>query len=172
MTKPKSQRTVDSEGPPPWDPSDVSVLKQIYPKLRAFAATVGSREMQPDDLVQEAITRMFARTSFRSIEHPEAYLRRSIYHLAVDGTRRRHRFESLTPKLVDSEGHSDHYPSDMEGLFALKPPVRALLYACLIDGTPIETAAADLGMTSTAARVAIHRAKKVLRANSERSDHE
>lgn len=158
---------------PPWDSGLIDSLRDLYPGLRGFAASVSGREVQPDDLVQEAITRLLARDPQPVIENLNAYLRKSIFHLAVDGTRRRQRFDVVAPKIATSEAQSDNYPSDIDALFALKPGVRALLYSHLVEGTPIVDAAVALGMSNSAARVAVHRAKKVLRTHLEGSvDHD
>ena len=52
----------------------LDVLRALYAPLRKYAAVVGSYDVEPDDLVQEAFTR-FLSQPIGQIEHPQAYLR-------------------------------------------------------------------------------------------------
>lgn len=59
---------------------------------------------------------------------------------------------------------NDPYPSELADLMRLEPRVRGLLYLVEIDGEQIATAAEAVGMTPAAARMALTRARRRLRA--------
>ncbi|MGB2756361.1 MAG: sigma-70 family RNA polymerase sigma factor [Acidimicrobiia bacterium] len=152
---------------PPWDADDVGDLKAMYPKLRSYAAVIARGDMEPDDLVQEAMTRWLLVEDRSAVDAPIAYLRRSMLNLVITSGRRNARWQDLAPRALTETTVTDRYPSDLEELKDLRPEVRALLYAHVIDGATIKEAAVELGMTDVAARVAVHRAKKFLRAQYE-----
>ena len=69
--------------------------------LHAAIALTGSR-LDAEDLLQAAVERLLRRR--RRVDDLEAYLRRTLYNLAVDGWRRRgawHRRRTLMPSLPD-----------------------------------------------------------------------
>jgi RNA polymerase sigma-70 factor (sigma-E family) len=69
--------------------------------LHAATALTGSR-LDAEDLLQAAVERLLRRR--RRVDDLEAYLRRTLYNLAVDGWRRRgawHRRRTLMPSLPD-----------------------------------------------------------------------
>ena len=56
---------------------DAEVFDALYPALRRFAAVVGGLEVDPDDLVQEAVARALRRGPLGELDNPGAYLRRA-----------------------------------------------------------------------------------------------
>jgi DNA-directed RNA polymerase specialized sigma24 family protein len=50
-------------------------LRPIYADLRRFAAVVGPIEVEPDDLVQEAVVRLLASEQWEAVRDLRAYLR-------------------------------------------------------------------------------------------------
>ena len=69
---------------PPLPPveDDDQLFARLYPSLRRFAAVVAPREIDPDDLLQEATARALRRGPLGRLDHPEAYLRRTMVNLA------------------------------------------------------------------------------------------
>ena len=120
----------------------LDVLRALYAPLRKYAAVVGSYDVEPDDLVQEAFTR-FLSQPIGQIEHPQAYLRRTILNLALNERRRRQRaVVALSRERVgDGQCASDTYPSELTDLLRIEPRVRGLLYLVEVEGEPVGDAA-------------------------------
>src|SRR5205823_4802816 len=66
---------------------DAAVFERLYPALRRFAAATGPIETDPDDLVQEAVSRVLRRHALTDLDDPGAYLRRTIANLASNERR-------------------------------------------------------------------------------------
>ena len=70
-----------------WDAEGISALKEMYMPLRRLAAVIGRWHVDPDDLVQDAYTKVL-------MKHPSQirdlgpYMRRTIVNLATDQRRR------------------------------------------------------------------------------------
>ncbi|MEQ8840491.1 MAG: sigma factor [Acidimicrobiales bacterium] len=136
----------------------------LYPRLRAFAAVVGPSEDEPDDLVQEALARMLRRRSDRAVEHPEAYLRRSILNLASNRRRSLGRLRRALVRIGTADTTSaDRYPSDVSDLTRLAPEVRAVLWMVDVENATYAEVAAVLGCSEEAARARASRGRTRLR---------
>jgi RNA polymerase sigma factor (sigma-70 family) len=146
-----------------WDPAGVLELRTLYEPLRRFAAVVGRWDVDPDDLVQDAYTRVLRR-SRADIDDLGPYLRKTIVHLASDSRRSARRAESARLRLADAAPSVDDYPSDLDDLLRLPDRVRALLYMVEIEGRSTADAAEVVGMSGANARVALMRARKRLRS--------
>jgi RNA polymerase sigma factor (sigma-70 family) len=146
-----------------WGPADLEALGRLYEPLRRFAAVVGRLDVEPDDLVQEACARVMRGDPAR-IDDLGAYLRRTIANLATDTWRRRSREQDALRRAPVDEATTDEYPSDLADLMRLTPSARGLLFLVEIEGQPTADAAKTVGMTSSAARVALMRARRRLRA--------
>ncbi len=111
------------------------LFAELYDRLRRFASVVGPREMDPDDLVQEAVTQVLRRRRLTELDEPGAYLRRTILNLAANERRRfaarRKAFARLRP---ETEGVGEPYPSDLSDLLRLAPHERAVLYLSEVEG--------------------------------------
>jgi DNA-directed RNA polymerase specialized sigma24 family protein len=70
-----------------WSPAGLQNLRSLYEPLRRFAAVIGRWDVEPDDLVQEAYTRVL-RHAEHDIDDLGPYLRRAIVNLATDERRR------------------------------------------------------------------------------------
>jgi RNA polymerase sigma-70 factor (ECF subfamily) len=146
-----------------WDPARIQDLRDLYAPLRRFAAVIGRWDVDPDDLVQDAYTKVL-------MKHPSQirdlgpYLRRTIVNLATDQRRRAVRGNTALHKLGANGTSSDNYPSDLEDLMRLQPRVRALLLLVEVEGHQIADAAEMVGMSNSNARVALMRARRRLRS--------
>jgi RNA polymerase sigma factor (sigma-70 family) len=148
------------------------MLRELYPSLRRFAGVVAAAGVAPDDLVQEAITRVLARGGLQGVDDPSAYLRRTIANLASNERRRagiarrahtRHDADAAVAARAE-------YPSDLDELRRLPARDRALLYLTEVEGAPIAEAAGIVGCSEGAARMAISRARRTLRKLLEDDD--
>ena len=146
--------------------ADRQLFAGLYPALRRLAAIVASYEIDPDDLVQEAVTRALDGGALARFDSPEAYLRRIIINLAANDRRRFGRRRRAMARFAQEvqEGASAQYPSDLSDLLQLPPRTRAMLYLREIEGLPYEEIAALNGVSPAAARMAVSRALRTLRS--------
>lgn len=145
-----------------WSDSALDELAALYEPLRRYAAVVGRFDVEPDDLVQEAFTK-FLLVPTEHVRDPRAYLRRTILNLATNERRRNRRAVVAIARSRDTGTAQDRYPSELTDLLRLDARVRGLLYLVEIEGEPIADAAEIVGMTATAARMALSRARRRLR---------
>ena len=147
---------------------DAGLFATIYPSLRAFAAVTGPVDLEPDDLVQEAVVRTLRNHRLVDLDDAGAYLRRAIVNLAANRRRSMARFRLAFARLDRvEEGAAPEYPSDMADLLRLDPEARALLFMIEVEGHSYAEAAAVLGITEEAARARAIRARRRLRVEVE-----
>jgi len=143
------------------------LIMQLYPTLRRIAAVAGPVEMEPDDLVQEALVRTLGRRKLTELDNPTAYLRATIVNLASNHRRGLARRRRAVARLSTDDGWVPSYPSDVEAILDLPPRQRAILYLVEVEGVPYAEAADQLGMTTVAARALANRARRKARVNLE-----
>jgi RNA polymerase sigma-70 factor (ECF subfamily) len=136
----------------------------LYPRLRRLAAVAAPLEVDPDDLVQDALVRVLRRGSLADLDDPAAFLSRVIVNLASNsrrglGRRRRAWARHGAPVL----GEDPTYPSDLGDLDALDPAERTILYLVDVEGWAFDDAASVLGLSPAAARKRASRARRQLR---------
>ena len=144
------------------DQTETSLIARLYPQLRSFASVVAPAGEDPNDLVQEALLRTLRTGPLSRLEYPKAYLRTTIYHLAVSA--RRHwaaEQNALVKVAADVEPPED--PWQVEELLVLPPKARAVLYLQAIEGMPYDEIGGLLGCTAVSARKTASRAKRRLR---------
>lgn len=145
-------------------PLDGSLLfEELYPTLRRFAAVVADLDVDPDDLVQDALAATLARHELAELQQPSAYLKRAILNTATSHRRRAARLRGLLPRLVGETVTVDAYPSDLAVLDELDPSDRAVLYLADVEGLPQTLIAEELGLTAAAVRKRASRARRQLR---------
>jgi RNA polymerase sigma factor (sigma-70 family) len=155
-------------GPNPGSPAGsetpFELFARLYPTLRRFAAVVADFDMDPDDLVQDALAATLRRQDLTEISHPEAYLKQAIMHTVTNGRRRAARYRRLLPRLRPEEATADHYPSDLAILDVLSPTDRAVIYLSDVEQLSGAVIAEELGLTPGAVRKRISRARSRLRS--------
>jgi RNA polymerase sigma factor (sigma-70 family) len=142
---------------------DEAIFRALYPSLRQFAAGVGPREIEPDDLVQEAVTRTLARQRLSELEHPEAYLRRAIVNLATSGLRRRRPWQRARTRIAQPDEVAQPVPSDLADLEQLAPVDRAVMWLVFVEGHTHREAAELLGISEQASRSRASRSRLQLK---------
>ena len=155
---------------PKGDPvtDDSKLFASLYPSLRQFAAVTGSVDVEPDDLVQEAVARTLRSHKLTELDDAGAYLRRAIVNLASNRRRSMARWRRAISRLDRvEEGQRPDYPTDLADLLALEPDARALLFMVEVEGHSYADAAAVLGISEEAARTRAARARRRLRADLE-----
>ncbi len=147
--------------------SDESLVRELYPVLRRFAAAAAAWGVDPDDLLQEALVRALARGPLSSLDHPAAYLRRTMVNLSANHVRHGHVKERALAAVAASEpvDSRDMYPSDLTGLNELSPRARAILYLAEVEGYRYREIGRLMGCTAVAARMAAMRGRRVLRTH-------
>jgi RNA polymerase sigma-70 factor, ECF subfamily len=152
---------------------DAALFARLYPALRRFAA-VTAPDADPDDLVQEAVARTLRRQPLNALDHPAAYLRRTIVHLASNRRRGFARWRSALARLGRADdSYPPQYASDLTDLLHLSPDDRALLWLVEVEGCTYAEAANQLGITEDAARQRAARARRRLRHElEEEKDHQ
>ena len=142
---------------------DYGLFEALYPRLRRFAAVVADADIDPDDLVQDALLATLRRHDLAELEHPEAYLRRAVLNRASNRRRGLARFRGALRRLSPESEASDQYPSDLSFLDALSEVDRGIVYMADVEGVPLGVIARDLDLTPAAVRKRVSRARNQLR---------
>ena len=145
------------------DQGGTELIAELYPQLRAFASVVAPAHEDPNDLVQEALMRALRLGPLSRLEHPKAYLRSAIYHLAVSARRHWAAEQRGLVRIAAVEADTPQEPWQVEELLRLPPKARAVLYLHVIEGLPYEEIGELLGCTETSARKTASRARRRLR---------
>jgi DNA-directed RNA polymerase specialized sigma24 family protein len=134
---------------------DERVFEGLYPGLRRFAAVVGPREGDPDDLVQEALTRTLQKGALGDLEDPARYLQLVMVRLASNERRRRARENAAVLRLPrDRAAVLLDTDVSLSGLLdELQPRDRALLYLSIVEGHDAQGVAERLEMTTGRAHI-------------------
>jgi DNA-directed RNA polymerase specialized sigma24 family protein len=145
------------------DEREKALITSLYPALRKIAAVAGSVDIEPDDLVQEALVRTLRRGPISGLDNPLAYLRKTIVNLASNQRRSLGRRRKALTRMSTEEGWLPSYPADIEAILDLPPRQRAILYLVEVEGVPYAEVGELLGMTTLAARAMANRARKQAR---------
>ena len=87
-------------GREPAATGDDAVFEHLYPGLRRWAAATGPADVDPDDLIQEAVARTLRHHALCDLDDPGAYLRRAIVNLAANHRRGLARWRSAVTRLA------------------------------------------------------------------------
>ena len=136
-----------------------AALGELYPVLRRFAAVAGPLDVDPDELLGEALAKTARHHQLAATEVQVDRLRRAILRAASGhrhrlGTERR----SLARLHVTGDGVEPIY-TDVAELLRLSPTVRALLYLVDIEGMEPERVAACVGTSVEAVITTTDRAR-------------
>ncbi len=142
-------------------------IRALYGSLRRYAAVVGPAEVDPDDLVQEALLRTLRQGPLSALTNPGAYLRRTILNLASNERRRLGRLRRAIHRLGEDEYGEEVYISDLADLLTVSPRTRAVLFLTAVEGYSFRETSEIVGCTEVAARKIASRGRKKLRASHE-----
>jgi RNA polymerase sigma factor (sigma-70 family) len=142
---------------------DRALIHDLYPQLRRFAAVVGPAEVDPDDLVHDALVRVLGMGSLAKLDNPSAYLRRTIVNLASNHRRRMGRKRRAFNRVVVPDSYLQSYPSDVTELLRLSPKARAVLYLTSVEGRSFAEVAQALDCSEASARASASRGRRKLR---------
>ena len=141
-----------------------ATLADLYPRLLRFAAVVGPVDVEPCDLVQEAVLKTLRAHPSLDVRDPGAYLRQAILNTAKNRSRSLARRRLALPRMATEQTMSDSFPSDLDDLMRLAPETRAVLYLTVVEQHTFAEAAAIVGCTERAARARSSRGLRRLRA--------
>ncbi len=144
------------------DQTETRLVARLYPQLRSFASVVAPAGEDPNDLVQEALLRTLRAGPLSRLDYPKAYLRTTIYHLAVSARRHWAAEQNALVRVVPNVEPPED-PWQVEELLRLPPKARAVLYLQAIEDLPYEEIGDLLGCTAVSARKTASRAKHRLR---------
>ena len=142
--------------------AETQLFRALYPQLRRLAAAIGPEEVEPDDLVQEAVERVIRRQPLTELDNPSAYLSRTIVNLAANQRRGFARARRAQNRLHTEVGSEPDYPSDLNDLMRLPARQRAMLYLREVEGFSYAEIAERLDMEEKAVARATQRARKRL----------
>jgi len=151
---------------------DTDLIRDLYPQLRRFAAVVGPSELDPDDLVQEALVKVIRRQPLGALEHPSAYLWKVMNNLATDHRRRLRRRRRALSRIGPPEPEFPCYPSDLDDLERLTPRARSVLYLREVDRYSYAEIAEMLDGKESSLRRTASRARHRLRKSLREEDHD
>ncbi|MEM9133674.1 MAG: sigma-70 family RNA polymerase sigma factor [Actinomycetota bacterium] len=146
------------------DAEEFAFFVALYPRLRRFAAVVADADMDPDDVVQDALTSALVLRPLSELDHPAAYLRRAIVRCVANRRRRARTWRRLLPQLAAGHVSEDHYPSDLAVLDHLSPLDRAVVFLLDVEGLTGPELATQLGVSPAAVRKRASRARAQLRS--------
>jgi RNA polymerase sigma-70 factor (ECF subfamily) len=153
---------------------DHARVVDAYPAVRRFAFVVADRDIDPDDLVHEALARMLSRGGLDRIDDVGAYLRRAVVNLAANERRslgrRRRAVDRLKAGRDLAESRMTELPSDLADLMHLGPTDRAALFLFVVEGRPHREVAELLDLSENAVRTRVSRALRRLRVELKEED--
>ena len=134
-----------------WEPILDEVMRERAPRLLAFAAMVTGDDAEAHDVLQEALVRSFSkRRAFAHVNAAEAYVRRAIPTVYLDGLRKRKsrdRNHSRAYEREDAEGPDVDSQVDVErALATLSPRERACVVLRYYDDCTVAQVALQLGI--------------------------
>jgi DNA-directed RNA polymerase specialized sigma24 family protein len=146
------------------EPEEWEIVNEWYPPLRRFAAVAAPFDLEPDDLLQEALVAVMRRHRLTELDHPIAYIRKTILNEAAAHSRRmgRRRIALRRYAASSSAAAMPGYPSDLADLYRLSPRERAALYLHEVEGYRFSEIASMLGCSEMAAKKAGSRARRRL----------
>jgi RNA polymerase sigma-70 factor (ECF subfamily) len=141
------------------DGHDDGWFDALYPHLHRVACVAAPADVDPDDLVQDALVNYLQLDSAYAVRSPRAFLTTTIVNLASNERRSWSRRRSAVAR-IGPPGHSrSEFPSDLADLYLLPPRERAALYLHHVDGLPYDEVAELVGCTPAAARKAAERGR-------------
>ncbi|MFP4512149.1 MAG: sigma-70 family RNA polymerase sigma factor [Acidimicrobiales bacterium] len=152
------------------EPTQRELVAQ-YEALRRFASVVADSDMDPDDVCQEAMTRVLLAVRGGRGPAPSevgAYARRAIVSVCSNtrrGMARRSAAVRRAGRTSDEE--LPMYPSEVAVLDGIPARARAVLYLQHVEGRTSEEIGAWLGLTAEAVRATASRARRRLRVEAD-----
>jgi DNA-directed RNA polymerase specialized sigma24 family protein len=143
---------------------DEATFRELYPALWRFAAAISAAPVDPDDLVQDALTAVLRRPAgAEPIASPAAYLRQAVLNAERSQRRTAVRRRTVDPLLVTDDAVTPTYPSDLAVLDGLAADDRALLYLTVVERWTFAEVATLLDKSESGLRMRATRLRRALR---------
>jgi len=131
----------------------------LYPQLHRVACVAAPADVDPADLVQDALVKYIQLDDHERVRSPRAFLTTTIVNLASNYRRSWTRNRAAVARLGRYDDSRPVFPSDLADLLVLPPRQRAVLYLRHIDGLSYDEVGALVGCTAAAARKASERGR-------------
>lgn len=141
------------------DGHDDGWFDALYPHLHRVACVAAPADVDPDDLVQDALVNYLQLEQPEAVRSPKAFLTTTIVNLASNYRRSWTRRRTAATRLGPPDPSRNQFPSDLADLLRLPPRERAALYLHHVDGLPYDQVAELVGCTPAAARKAAERGR-------------
>ncbi len=106
-----------------WQALVERLIRERGPRLTAYAAMLVGRDGDAEDLLHDAVVKVFSRgRQLKDIDHAEAYVRRTMPTLAIDRARRRSAGSRATVRAFERDGAA----SDLEAGLDVRRALRTL----------------------------------------------
>jgi RNA polymerase sigma factor (sigma-70 family) len=145
---------------------------RLYPDLRRFAGSVCDFDDDPDDLLQEALTRILRKGDLAHVDDLNLYLRRVIMNLRSNRRRLAARQKQLRQRVRADVRNvaKPEYPSDLEILLTLRPLDRMIVFLVDVEGWTFPEVGTLLGRPEASIRLRATRARRALRDRIEKEN--
>ena len=160
-----------------WEPVLTDLVRYRAGSLLRYATFLCGDQREAEDLVQDALVKAF--TVMRrphsggpddvgALEHAEAYVRRTVLNLYIDGYRRRRRWVAVRHLLGGEDWTAGPDQASAErldldsALAALPPRQRACVVLRFYADLTVEQIADDLGVTTGTVKRHLHDANASL----------
>lgn len=137
-----------------WEHVLDALARERGPALVRYAALLTGGTAEAEDLVQEALVRAFGQgRPLRETRAAEAYVRRAILTVFLDGYRRRRRWSGLRhllvqPEVLDGPEDASASRADVHAALAtLRPRLRACVVLRYYDDLTVPEIADRLGLS-------------------------
>lgn len=136
-----------------WESKLSELMRTRHRALVSYAYLLSGNLREAEDIVQDAIIKVFSRRSPREREISEAYLRRAIFSTYLDLYRRRRRWTRITHLISRDDRHASHDAASdaridmLSALATLSPRQRACVALRYYEDLPLEEIAQQLGCT-------------------------
>lgn len=141
------------------DSRDDSWFDALYPHLHRVACVAAPADVDPDDLVQDALVNYLQLDNPDTVRSPRAFLTTTIVNLASNERRSWSRRRSAVARIGRPDQSRSEFPSDLADLYDLPARERAVLYLHHVYGFPYDQVAELVGCTAAAARKAAERGR-------------
>ena len=134
-----------------WEPILDEVMRERAPRLLAYAAMVTGDDAEAHDVLQEALVRSFSkRRAFTHVNAAEAYVRRAIPIVYLDGLRKRKNRERNQGRAYERDTTAqpdvDAQVDVQRALATLSPRERACVVLRYFDDCTVQQVAQQLGI--------------------------
>ena len=133
-----------------WEPILDEVMRERAPRLLAYAAMVTGNDAEAHDVLQDALVRSFSkRRQFSHVNAAEAYVRRAIPTVYLDGLRKRKSRQRSLDRSYERQAAGPDIDAKVDvqrALATLSPRERACVVLRYFDDCTVAQVAQHLGL--------------------------